>query len=297
MAMCWTSSQSIDKHMHRDRTGPVGPVFCNMSRVARFLAFSAAFLCMPALAHPGASSAIDHYSHEIEENPRDQAHYIRRGIAYSNDGQYDKALADFEQAKTLGKPIVVSFDLGVLHYRRGEFATASDYFDEYLEAFPDHAACLEYRARLKRDMGDTKGAVADFKRVFALQQRPNPGHYISVAEMLQATGPDGIDQALEILDQGNAKLGLTPQLQRHAIALELQRGRPDLAISRLQTLEPMLGGSPDWKVDMAELQLQAGNKDAATTLLQTAEQQLDTLRKTPARIALKERIVELNRKI
>ncbi len=59
----------------------------------------------------------------------------------------------------------------------------------------------------------------------------------------------------------------------------------------------MLGDSPDWKVEMAELQLQAGNKDAADTMLQAADQQLDTLRKTPARVALKERIDELNGQI
>ena len=268
-----------------------------MTHLARLLALLAVLFGTPALAHPGASSAIDHYSHEIEESPRDQSHYISRGIAYSNDGQYDKALADFERAKTLGEPSVVSFDLGVLHYRRGDFATARAYFDEYLEAFPTHAACLEDRARLKRDMGDTKGAVADFQRVFELQQRPNPGHYISVAEMLEPTGPDGMDRALDVLDDGNTKLGLTPQLQQHAIQLELRRGRTDLAIARLQTLEPMLGESPDWKVQMAELQLQAGDKDAANKLLEAADQQLATLRKTPARITLQARIDELNQQI
>jgi Tfp pilus assembly protein PilF len=268
-----------------------------MTHPARLLALLVLFLCTPVLAHPGASASIDHYSHEIERNPRDQAPYIRRGIAYSNDGQYDKALADFEQAKTLDEPVVVSFDLGVLHYRRGEYETARAYFDEYLEAFPDHAACLEYRARLARDMGDTEAAVADFQRVFGLQQRPNPGHYISVAEMLESSGPAGIDRALQVLDGGNEKLGLTPQLQQHAIQLELRRGRTDLAIARLQTLEPMLGESPDWKVQMAELQLQAGDKDAANKLLEAADQQLATLRKTPARITLQARIDELNQQI
>jgi hypothetical protein len=146
-------------------------------------------------------------------------------------------------------------------------------------------------------MGDTDAAVTDFQRVFELQRRPNPGHYISVAEMLETSGPEGIDSALQVLDGGNDKLGLTPQLQQHAIRLELRRGRADLAIARLQRLEPMMGNSPDWKVDMAELRLQAGNKEAARKLLETADRQLATLRKTPARIALQGRIEELNQQI
>ncbi len=262
-----------------------------MTRLIFFLPLLVSLVHAPAISHPGASSAIDHYNHEIERQPRDQSLYIRRGIAYSSDGQYDKALADFKQAETLGPPIVVGFDLGVLYYRRGEFDLAKAQFDTYLDAFPDHAACLEYRARLLRDMGDTGGSVADFQRVFELQLRPNPGHYVSVADMLEATGPEGVVRALAILDGGNAKLGITPQLQQRAIRLELLRGRTDLAIERLETLKPTLGDSPEWKVEMAELQLQIGNEAVARQLLQEATLQLDSLRKTPARRALRERVV------
>ena len=121
--------------------------------------------------------------------------------------------------------------------------------------------------------------------------RPNPGHYVSVADMLEATGPEGVVRALAILDGGNAKLGITPQLQQRAIRLELLRGRTDLAIERLETLKPTLGDSPEWKVEMAELQLQIGNEAVARQLLQEATLQLDSLRKTPARRALRERVV------
>jgi len=267
-----------------------------MTRLAILSPLLILLLHASAISHPGASSAIDHYTHEIEHQPDEQSLYIRRGIAYSSDGQYDKALTDFKQAEKLGAPIVVGFDLGVLYYRRGEFDMAKAYFDTYLDTFPDHAACLEYRARLLRDMGDTKGSVADFQRVFELQQRPNPGHYVSVADMLESAGPEGVVRALVILDGGNEKLGITPQLQQRAIRLELQRGRMDLAIERLETLKPVLGDSPEWKVEMAELQLQAGNEEAGRQLLKEATTQLDSLRKTPAREALRDRIVLIEKR-
>lgn len=242
-------------------------------------------------AHPGASSTIEHFSHAIEHKPDDQALYMRRGIAYSNDGQFDKALADFERAKKLGEPVVVSFDLGVLHYRRRNPQIAKDYFDEYLDVFPVHLGCLEYRARLLRDMGEYEASVADFRKLFELQHRPNPGHYLSVVTMLVASdAEEGVVLSLKLLDSGIDKLGLIPQLQKRAIQLEVDRGRTDLAIKRLETLKPVLGRSPDWKVDMAVLQLQLGKKEAARSLLNKASSQLDDLRRTPARIALRKRI-------
>lgn len=252
---------------------------------------------LPLFAHPGASTTIEHFTHEIEHRPDSQVLYIKRGIAYSADGQYERALADFSRAQTLGDPVLVSFDLGVLHYRRGELDTALSYFNAWLERFPNHSGCLEYRARLLRDKGDYQASVADFRRVFELQGRPNPGHYVSAAEMLVSAGDSGVRQALDLLDAGNEKLGLTPQLQCYAIRLETERGRPDLAVRRMLALEPMLGSSPDWKVSMAELYFENRQSAPAQELLVAAERQLQELRRTPARIALQGRISALRKRI
>ena len=240
-------------------------------------------------AHPGAEAALAYFSAQINAHPQEQSLYIERGITYSNDGQYAAAQADFARAEKLGEPVIVAFQQGVLHYRTGDFNAARQSFDWFLRTFPDHTACLEYRARLLRDAGDYPAAVADFKRVFELQPRPNPGDYISVAGMLGSAGPEGVAQALAIIDEGNSRLGLTPQLQEYAVKLELARGRPDGAAARLRTLEPMLGASPDWKVDMAELEQKAGRPDQAAALLDDAATQLETLRKTPARLELQKR--------
>ncbi len=246
-----------------------------------------------ASAHPGASTTIGHYTHQIEHDPKNQRLYILRGIAYSNDGRHDAALADFKQAEELGSPLLVSCDLGVLHYRKGDLDAALSHLDRHLEHFPGRGYCLEYRARALRDKGDYPGAIRDFRLVLELDPRPNPGHYISVADMLAVSGESGIEEALSILDAGIAKLGLTPQLQHRAIQLELDRGRPERALARGEALRPMLGDSPEWKVDMAELYLQNGERAKASAMLREAGAQLDILRKTPARVRLRGRIVEL----
>ena len=248
-----------------------------------------------ASAHPGASTTIEHYSHQIEHDPKDQTLYIKRGIAYSNDGLYDEALADFEQAEKLGEPTLVSCDRGVLHYRRGELESALGHLDKYLERYPARSrlVCLEYRARALRDSGDHAGAIRDFRHVIELEPRPNPSHYISVATMLAASGESGVEGALAILDAGIEKLGLNPQLQHRAIELELAHQRPDRALERGDALRAILGESPEWKADMAELYLANGAKPEARRMLEDAKSQLDGLRKTPARLQLRERIAAL----
>ena len=261
-----------------------------MGRALVLICLIALFGSQELFARAAARESLEHFSRQIAADPRDQSLYIARGNVYSIEGLYSQALADFQRAAELGDPISIGFDFGVLFYRMGEFDTARRYLDGFLGRFPNHARALEYRARLLRDTGEYPAAVADFKRLFELQEHPNPGHYISAAKMLQSTGTDGIDQALVILDQGNSKLGITPQLQHYAIQLELRRKRPEKAVERMRELEPMLGGSPDWKVGMGELMLQIGQPEQAEALLDAASLQLDTLRKTPARLELREKI-------
>lgn len=264
-----------------------------MSHLSRLLLLLIAAIHQQSLAHPGADAAINHFTEQIQLHPEAQSLYLQRGIAYSNDGQYNKALADLGLASKLGDPINVCFDLGVVYYRQGELDLALRYINQRLSRFPADAAALEYRARVSRDRGDAATAIADFRRVFELEERPNPGHYVSAAELLVSSGPDGIPQALAILDSGNDKLGLTPQLQYSAIELERRRGRTDLAVERMSSLQAILGDSPDWKVSMAELRLENGDVTQAAALLNEAISHLESLRKTPARLDLMSQISAL----
>ncbi len=258
-------------------------------------------LCLSSLlvasgghSHPGAHAKLDYLNRQLEQQPDNQALYIQRGATYSNDGQLDLALADLHFAETLGNPLAVAFELGVLRYRQGKFDKARVYFDRWLKNSPQHIPALEYRARLLRDAGDYQASLADYKALFALQPNSGPGNYIAAAKMLAAQSDTGLAAAIDILDQGIQRLGLTPPLQRYAIKLELQRQQTANAIARLGSLEPMLGKSPDWKTDMGELLLLTGNVAEAQDLFNTAATQLTRLRKTPARQKLLERIQTLN---
>ena len=252
------------------------------------LAFCLASVC---LGHPGQHDQLEEINRHLLQAPADQALLIQRGRVYSEGGQYEEAMADYVRAAELGPPVLVAFDLGVLYYRTGDYELATSQMNRYLERFPDYPPAYDYLARIARDAGDYDRAIAYLEDYLRLQDSPSPGHYLSAARMLAETGR--YPQALFILDQGLATLGVVPQLQRYAISLELARGEPELAIARLQTLRQMLRESPEWKLDMAELLLLVDRGEEGVALAVAAQAELDGLRPTPARLALQQRAGQL----
>jgi len=250
-----------------------------------------------ASAHPSALAQAEQLEAEIRAHPGDPLPYLQRGRAFSEEGHAAEALADFEKAAELGDPNDVAFDLGVLHARMGRFDAACQDFDRWLARHPDHPPGLVHRARARRDAGKRAEALADYRAYFAVQPRPNPGDYVAAADLLVGPDGSGIPEALGLLDDGMQKLGLVPQLQGPAIALERRRDRLDLALVRLDALEPSLGTSPDWHVDRGELLSLAGRREEAVAELDAADARLDALRETAARRALRERIRALRANI
>ncbi len=250
------------------------------------ISLSGLLLASPSSAHPAAHQQIDRLSHLIERHPGDSALYARRGKIHSEAGQLDAALRDFSKAADLEDPELFNHEVGVVYFRKGDFATAIRYFDQHLTKFPDTPATYEYRARAWRERGDFNAALNDLRHYLTLQARPNPGHYSAAADLLLHTGKASIQAAIDILDQGMERLGLVPTLQRKAIELELQRGKQQKAIERMQALASVLGEGPKWQLDIARLYVQSNQTERAIQHIEQAERQLQTLRPTPARIAL-----------
>jgi predicted Zn-dependent protease len=246
-----------------------------------------------AAAHPGAETSIARLDPLIAAHPGQQALYIKRGAMYSHRGQWQPALRDFELARGLGDSREVGFELGLLHYHRGQYTPAQAELSRYLELHRAHPDALLFRARAAQAGGATDAALADFQTYFTLAKKPHPGDLLAAARLLAAQPQAGAVPALELLDQGMARLGLQPQLQRYAVTLELQRGNLPQALGRWQALGVMLGHSPQWQVEMAELLLIAERADEATSLLDQARAQLNELRPTPARLKLQDRIEQL----
>ena len=266
----------------------------------QILALQLPFVCLlllfsvALLAHPGVEDRIHLLSEDIQAAPQSQYLYIQRGLAYSNNNQPEKALADIIAAEKLGEPIEVAFAHGILLYREENFVAARGHFDSYLQAYPKHLATLVYRARLLRDAGEHAAALADFQAIFELNAMPDPGLYISAAKMMAALPDFGIAGALKLLDERMKQVGQISALQRAAIALERDRQNYEGAITRQDKLDDALHSSPEWQVEMAQLQLLAGHKVQAARYLDKANALLATGRPTAARVELKQQALALS---
>tara|TARA_R110002110_G_scaffold205066_1_gene416770 strand:- start:176514 stop:177317 length:804 start_codon:yes stop_codon:yes gene_type:complete len=253
-----------------------------------------AMLLLPACvvtAHPGEHEQLANVERQLERSPTDQSLHIRRGMAHANMAQYEEALADYAQAAELGPPILVAFERAVVYYRMGELERAAQYLTEYQQAFPDNPVAYEYQARIARDRGDFPAAVAYLQAFIDRHRQPNPGHYLTAATMLaQMQKPD---EALALLDAGMERLGQVPQLQRYAIALEMEQQRPQAALQRMDAMSETLQRSPRWQMEKVELLLQAGQPGEARTMMDALSTALGKARPTPANQALQQRLVSL----
>jgi len=244
-------------------------------------------------AHPAVETRISRLDQLVQAHPQEQALYIQRGALYARHGQWQPALDDLALAETLGEPQEVGFEQGRLRYRQQKYTLAREAFSRYLTLHPGHPEALLYRARAARAEGDTDAALADFLRHFAAADRPHPGDLIAAARLLETQGDSGRARAIALLDGGLDRLGMQPQLQRHAIGLELQRDNVAAALRRCRELETVLGQSPRWQLEMAQLLLRSEHRDEAALLLERARAQLDDLRPTPARRELRVEIERL----
>jgi tetratricopeptide (TPR) repeat protein len=243
-----------------------------------------------ALLHPAPVSAdaavgqrIDALSQRIGQNPADQVLLLQRAMAYAESNQPDLALADVLRAEEAGDPVEAAFTHGVLLYRAGDYASALPYFNRYLQAYPQDRGSLDYRARLLRDTGKNREALADYETLLGLSDSLDPGYYIATARLLAGLPDRGVDEALALLDKRVAQRGPITPLQRYAIELEKGRGNYQRAIERMARLDQRLKATPQWQVEVAELLLMDARPGEALPYLSVAREQLESGRTTAVR--------------
>ena len=254
------------------------------------LLLSCAVLLLATLLQPGPAAAdaavtdrIGALSRRLEQTPYDQTLLLQRALAYAEDNQPDLALADVLRAEEAGDPVEAAFTHGVLLYRAGDYASALPYFNRYLQAYPQDRGSLDYRARLLRDTGKNREALADYETLLGLSDSLDPGYYIATARLLAGLPDRGVDEALALLDKRVAQRGPITPLQRYAIELEKGRGNYQRAIERMAGLDQRLKATPQWQVEVAELLLMDARPGEALPYLAVAREQLESGRTTALR--------------
>jgi tetratricopeptide (TPR) repeat protein len=106
--------------------------------------------------------AIANYDQAIRLDSKSAIAFCNRGVAYAAKKNYDRAIADCNEALRLGPDLAgVLGDRGLVHLMMGSFAQTLADYDAALRHAPGDAHYLYGRGLAKAGTGDTAGAEAD----------------------------------------------------------------------------------------------------------------------------------------
>lgn len=238
-----------------------------------------AFHFAAAWGHPGAHEQEQAAEQALVEKPADPANHITRGKLYKERGDWDAALDSFQQARTLGatEERIATLE-GETFFAAGWIRTASRRFDAALASAPEDPHARIGRARARMKLGDPEGADADYAVAYRVLERVSPGLVLERRDALVAAGRP--DDAVAIIDEQIARVGLVPALQESAIDLDLDRGRHDDALRRVDALLAQSPDHPLWSKRRADVLRDAGRTEEAEAAYRKA---LDIVRAKSAR--------------
>jgi len=119
-----------------------------------------------------AQLAIEYYTKAIELNPEYAEAYYKRGTAYYNLKEYDKAIADYNKAMELDpKYAEISYNPAIAHCIKNDPERAIEKFTKAVKLNPKDAEAYYRRGCAYADKGDYDQAIKDYTR--AIELDPN----------------------------------------------------------------------------------------------------------------------------
>jgi tetratricopeptide (TPR) repeat protein len=113
--------------------------------------------------------AIADYSNAIGINPKYTDAYSNRGIAYKNLGQWDKAIADYSRAIEMSpKYDKAWYNRGLAYYTLGRWDMAIADYSEAIGINPEYTEAYNNRGVAYNDLGQWDKAIADYSRAIGI---------------------------------------------------------------------------------------------------------------------------------
>ena len=194
----------------------------------------AAALAGPLGAHGDDQRVLELLTAELARAPDADLH-LRRGELHRHLRDWERAEADYAAAARLAPELaVVAYFRARARLEAGDPAGALPAIDRFLAAEPGSPEGWFLRAEIHAVAGRTAAAAADCARGIERAPEPRPEHFLRHARLLAGGGDRGA--ALAALDAGLERLGPVVSLVEQAIALELERGAPDVALRRIDVV-------------------------------------------------------------
>jgi tetratricopeptide (TPR) repeat protein len=115
--------------------------------------------------------AIADYNQAIKLNAKFAIAYNNRGVAYDKNGEYDRAIPDYDQAIKLKPSAEGYFNRGNAQLGKGHYDRAIDDYNQAIKLKADFAPAFDNRCWARAVVGILKQALADCNQ--ALRLMPN----------------------------------------------------------------------------------------------------------------------------
>lgn len=190
---------------------------------------------LPASAHDGSHERIDRLTREIAANPSDIRLLMDRATAYRDDDAFDEALHDYALALQLAPN-----DTSVVLERAETLFDANRVYEcleetqRILRENPNQIDARILQARARFALGASTAAARDFDAAILVADRLSPDLVLQCVEAHVASG--NYRQALAVLKTAAERLGALSIFTDRSIALELEVGDFESALSRLDQM-------------------------------------------------------------
>lgn len=269
--------------------------------------YAAVALCLaithPAAAHMGFHEEIEELTARMVSDPGNAELCLRRGDLYRQHQEWDLARTDLDRARQID-PKLATIDLyqGKLFLHMGELGKARQALDTFLKAGTHSIEGYVTRAKIYDALGKHRQAAADYDRAILEYKEPNkpfPEYYIDRSRALMAAGNQYLDVALQGLDEGMRVLGSIITLDLYALELEIQGGRYDAALARIDRITAAANRKESWLIRRGEVLEQMGRSEEAFAAYEAADEAIASLprriRETRALRGLKHKSEEAKR--
>jgi tetratricopeptide (TPR) repeat protein len=193
--------------------------------------------------------------------PGEAAALVARGQRHRQQGDFDRALADFAAAARALPPADTDLLQAATLVDARRAHQAMIFLDRHLARHPDSAAGYLERARADEAIVAPQAAADDYQRALDLIPHPTLEQYLHRVRLQHAAGRP--EAALGGLDEAIAQLGPLPELEKPAIALEMEARRWEQALARLKSLPPPVRAALASVEKQARRELSAASRPAA----------------------------------
>jgi tetratricopeptide (TPR) repeat protein len=214
---------------------------------------------------------------QIKKEPTNAELLLRRSEVHRWHAEFVLAVADIDAAARLQPGWAkVSLARAFTFYAAGQEKEAMAAVQEFLKHEPAHAEGLALRARCHLKLGQPAAAVADYSAALKVFAEPSPDLFVERARLQASLGRLG--EAVRGLDEGLARLGPVPALQRLAIEYERQEGDFHEALKRVEKFMAHAPVKEPGLVLRAEVLEQAGRlPEAREAYRQLLENRVDSV--------------------